>query len=127
LKRKASSSKNAGSDQRQSANLLRPCSLSVLQEMERQSVTSRTLLDQINSPRDLRQLAESDLSPVADELRQETINAVSVTGGHQGRIYSKVDLDENGIVAGVFEALGKSMVSLRAHRRGIGSTDAVSS
>jgi len=45
----------------------------------------------------------------------------------QGRMYSKVGLDANGIVAGVFEALGKPMVSLRAHRRGIGSTDAVSS
>jgi 1-deoxy-D-xylulose-5-phosphate synthase len=46
---------------------------------------SRTpLLDRIKFPADLRVLAEADLPQVADELRRETIDAVSVTGGHLG-------------------------------------------
>src|SRR5262249_39405263 len=36
------------------------------------------------TPADLRRLPESDLRQVADELRQETIDAVSMTGGHLG-------------------------------------------
>jgi 1-deoxy-D-xylulose-5-phosphate synthase len=38
------------------------------------------LLDKVNTPADLRRLPEADLAQVADELRQETIAAVSVTG-----------------------------------------------
>ena len=50
------------------------------------------LLDQINSPADLRKLGESDLAQVADELRAETISAVSVTGGHLGAGLGVVEL-----------------------------------
>ena len=50
------------------------------------------LLDQINSPADLRKLDESDLAQVADELRAETISAVSVTGGHLGAGLGVVEL-----------------------------------
>ena len=42
------------------------------------------LLDQIKTPADLRALPIKQLSQVADELRAETISAVSVTGGHLG-------------------------------------------
>src|ERR1700751_997033 len=42
------------------------------------------LIDRVNTPEDLRQLPESDLRQLADELREETISAVSVTGGHLG-------------------------------------------
>ncbi|RVU15025.1 1-deoxy-D-xylulose-5-phosphate synthase N-terminal domain-containing protein, partial [Methylobacterium oryzihabitans] len=42
------------------------------------------LLDQVRIPSDLRRLPESDLPQVAAELRAETIDAVSVTGGHLG-------------------------------------------
>src|SRR5260370_5075820 len=35
-------------------------------------------------PADLRRLPESDLRQVADELRAELIDAVSITGGHFG-------------------------------------------
>ena len=42
------------------------------------------LLDRILSPADLRELERDQLPQVADELRQETISAVSVTGGHLG-------------------------------------------
>ena len=42
------------------------------------------LLDQIRTPADLRKFPETDLRQIADELRAETIDAVSVTGGHLG-------------------------------------------
>ena len=51
-----------------------------------------SLLDQINSPADLRRLDENDLAQVADELRAETISAVSVTGGHLGAGLGVVEL-----------------------------------
>ena len=54
--------------------------------------TSTPLLDDIDNPSDLRRLTESDLKAVADELRQEVINAVSVTGGHLGAGLGVVEL-----------------------------------
>ena len=39
-------------------------------------------LDEINFPSDLKKISESKLQKVADELREELIDAVSVTGGH---------------------------------------------
>ena len=57
------------------------------------TTTSKTpLLDTIASPADLRRLKESDLAQVADELRAETIDAVSVTGGHLGAGLGVVEL-----------------------------------
>lgn len=50
------------------------------------------LLDRIASPADLRLLREKDLMQVADELRHETIDAVSVTGGHLGAGLGVVEL-----------------------------------
>ncbi len=50
------------------------------------------LLDRIGSPADLRELNESDLNQLADELRAETISAVSVTGGHLGAGLGVVEL-----------------------------------
>jgi len=50
------------------------------------------LLDQIDVPADLRRLPESDLRAVADQLRAETISAVSVTGGHLGAGLGVVEL-----------------------------------
>ena len=50
------------------------------------------LLDQIGSPADLRKLSAGDLAKVADELRAETISAVSVTGGHLGAGLGVVEL-----------------------------------
>ncbi len=50
------------------------------------------LLDQIASPADLKRLSDSQLVQVAHELRQETISAVSVTGGHLGAGLGVVEL-----------------------------------
>jgi 1-deoxy-D-xylulose-5-phosphate synthase len=50
------------------------------------------LLDAIASPADLRSLPESELVKVADELRAETISAVSVTGGHLGAGLGVIEL-----------------------------------
>jgi 1-deoxy-D-xylulose-5-phosphate synthase len=46
----------------------------------------------VNSPEDLRKLPESQLRQFADELRQETIDAVSQTGGHLGAGLGVVEL-----------------------------------
>lgn len=53
---------------------------------------STPLLDTIKTPEDLRQLPENQLRQVADELRTETISAVSVTGGHLGAGLGVVEL-----------------------------------
>ena len=50
------------------------------------------LLDQVDLPADLRKLPESDLKQLAEELRQELIDAVSVTGGHLGAGLGVVEL-----------------------------------
>ncbi|WP_424977242.1 1-deoxy-D-xylulose-5-phosphate synthase [Leisingera sp. S232] len=50
------------------------------------------LLDQISRPADLKGLTDAQLVQVAHELRQETIAAVSVTGGHLGAGLGVVEL-----------------------------------
>ena len=50
------------------------------------------LLDRINVIDDLRRLPEADLQRLADELRGETISAVSKTGGHLGAGLGVVEL-----------------------------------
>ncbi|MBE9476175.1 MAG: 1-deoxy-D-xylulose-5-phosphate synthase, partial [Proteobacteria bacterium] len=50
------------------------------------------LLDQVNGPEDLKQLSNAQLRQVADELRAETISAVSETGGHLGAGLGVVEL-----------------------------------
>ncbi len=53
---------------------------------------SNSLLDQIVVPADLRRLDRGDLRQVADELRAETVDAVSVTGGHLGAGLGVIEL-----------------------------------
>jgi 1-deoxy-D-xylulose-5-phosphate synthase len=56
-------------------------------------ISNRTpLLDQIDIPADLRRLPESELRQLADELRAELIDAVSITGGHFGAGLGVVEL-----------------------------------
>ena len=53
---------------------------------------STPMLDRIQSPADLRGLNARELRSVADELRAETIDAVSETGGHLGAGLGVVEL-----------------------------------
>jgi len=50
------------------------------------------LLDTVPLPADIRRLRPDQLRQLADELRQETISAVSVTGGHLGAGLGVVEL-----------------------------------
>ena len=50
------------------------------------------LLDQVTWPQDLRALKPEQLPQLADELRQEVISAVGVTGGHLGSGLGVVEL-----------------------------------
>jgi 1-deoxy-D-xylulose-5-phosphate synthase len=50
------------------------------------------LLDTVEFPADIRKLSKEQLPQLADELRQETISAVSVTGGHLGAGLGVVEL-----------------------------------
>ena len=50
------------------------------------------LLDQISFPSDLKRFGDRDLVQIAHELRQETIAAVSQTGGHLGAGLGVVEL-----------------------------------
>lgn len=49
-------------------------------------------LDRVRVPGDLKGMSDRELRQVADELRQETISAVSVTGGHLGAGLGVVEL-----------------------------------
>jgi len=50
------------------------------------------LLDTVHSPADTRGLSLPELRQLADELRAETIDAVSTTGGHLGSGLGVVEL-----------------------------------
>ncbi len=56
-------------------------------------ISNRTpLLDRVDTPADLRKLSEAELRQLADELRTELIDAVSITGGHFGAGLGVVEL-----------------------------------
>jgi 1-deoxy-D-xylulose-5-phosphate synthase len=50
------------------------------------------LLDSVSVPADMKQFSDGQLHKLADEVRQETISAVSVTGGHLGAGLGVVEL-----------------------------------
>jgi len=50
------------------------------------------ILDRVHLPTDLKRLTDAELRQLADELRAETISAVSVTGGHLGAGLGVVEL-----------------------------------
>ncbi len=54
--------------------------------------TKTPLLDTIHLPADLRKLLPAQLKQLANELRQETVDAVSVTGGHLGAGLGVIEL-----------------------------------
>ena len=51
-----------------------------------------SLLDRVRYPSDMRNLSNEQLRQLADEVRAETISAVSVTGGHLGASLGVVEL-----------------------------------
>src|SRR6476659_5746703 len=66
------------------------------------------LLDKVSFPADLRALPKDQLPQLADELRQETISAVSVTGGHLGAGLGVIELTV--AVHYVFDTPGDKLV-----------------
>ncbi len=50
------------------------------------------LLDRVRVPSDMHSMSDAELAQLADELRAETISAVSVTGGHLGAGLGVVEL-----------------------------------
>jgi len=67
--------------------------LTPIQSREAALTTSKTpLLDRISTPDELRKLPPTQLHRLAEELRRETIDAVSVTGGHLGAGLGVVEL-----------------------------------
>lgn len=56
------------------------------------SMLETPLLDKVELPADLRALDEADLPQLAEELRAETIDVVSTTGGHLGAGLGVVEL-----------------------------------
>ena len=56
------------------------------------SPVNTPLLDRVRYPADLRNFSAEQLRQLADELRSETIDAVSVTGGHLGASLGVVEL-----------------------------------
>ncbi|WP_369058916.1 1-deoxy-D-xylulose-5-phosphate synthase [Caulobacter sp. 73W] len=55
-------------------------------------MSSTPLLDRVSSPADTRGLSLAELKQLADEVRSQTIDAVSVTGGHLGAGLGVVEL-----------------------------------
>ena len=54
--------------------------------------SDRGILDKVTSPADLKSFSDAELARLAEELREETISAVSVTGGHLGASLGVVEL-----------------------------------
>ncbi|MEW5703653.1 MAG: 1-deoxy-D-xylulose-5-phosphate synthase [Pseudomonadota bacterium] len=63
-----------------------------MKKTESKANTKTPLLDTVTVPADLRKLKEKALRQLADELRLETIDAVSNTGGHLGAGLGVVEL-----------------------------------
>jgi 1-deoxy-D-xylulose-5-phosphate synthase len=55
-------------------------------------MSDKPILDQVQSPEDIRTLSMEQLRQLADEVRQELIEVVSVTGGHLGAGLGVVEL-----------------------------------
>src|SRR5271167_5065284 len=60
--------------------------------MSETSLPRTPILDTVVSPADTRALSIPELRQLADELRAETISAVSVTGGHLGAGLGVIEL-----------------------------------
>ena len=72
------------------------------------------ILDTIQSPADMKTLSDAQLRKLADEVRAETISAVSVTGGHLGAGLGVVELTV--ALHAVFDAPKDKIISRRRRR-----------
>lgn len=61
-------------------------------QKEDDAAAARSLLDRVHVPADMRGMDDASLKTLADELRAETIDAVSKTGGHLGAGLGVVEL-----------------------------------
>ena len=66
--------------------------LSLLYKLQYMDIKPGALLQQINSPEDLKKISKEQLQQVCDELRQYIIDVVSVNGGHFGASLGVVEL-----------------------------------
>ena len=63
-----------------------------MSKSELNKYNNTSILDSVNLPADLRSFTTEQLKQLAEELRQETIDAVSITGGHLGAGLGVVEL-----------------------------------
>jgi 1-deoxy-D-xylulose-5-phosphate synthase len=56
------------------------------------AISPKPVLDRVAGPRDLKALTDAELGRLADEVRRETIEVVSRTGGHLGSSLGVVEL-----------------------------------
>lgn len=61
-------------------------------DFSQSSTTPTPTLDRVSGPADLKVLSDAELATLADELRRETIESVSRTGGHLGSSLGVVEL-----------------------------------
>lgn len=66
--------------------------LPLLYKLQFMDIKPGALLQQINSPEDLKKISKEQLQQVCDELRQYIIDVVSVNGGHFGASLGVVEL-----------------------------------
>ena len=72
------------------------------------SPVNTPLLDRVRLPADLRNFSAEQLRQLADELRAETIDAVSVTGGHLGASLGVIELTV--AIHAVFDTPGDRLI-----------------
>ena len=72
------------------------------------------LLDRVHVPSDMKALTDTELRRLADEVRAETISAVSVTGGHLGAGLGVVELTV--ALHAVFDAPRDKIIWYVVHR-----------
>jgi 1-deoxy-D-xylulose-5-phosphate synthase len=56
------------------------------------NISKTPLLDKVTKPSDIRNFSVEQLKKLSDEVRAETIDAVSITGGHLGASLGVVEL-----------------------------------
>ena len=56
------------------------------------NISATPLLDLVKTPADIRALSMDELKQLADELRQDTVRSVSITGGHLGASLGVIEL-----------------------------------